>query len=126
MARSGRQQHNHPLPQGIRNSPATILDHLAHRSPLKLKNCEKPTVRPSNPSYRDRLLERRRDVSPSSVPVHLPHNTGYVLDITYFFGMAAEAFKTVCLKHSSDEGENKSRLNKSVNVFDFRTINVDP
>ena len=33
--------------------------------------------------------------------------------------MAAEAFKTVCLKHSSDDGENRSRLSKSENVFDF-------
>jgi hypothetical protein len=62
----------------------------------------------------------------TDVPVHLPHNTGYALDTAYFFGMAAEAFKTVCLKHSSDDGENRSKLNRSANVFDFRTINVDP
>src|SRR3954447_14859689 len=55
MARPGRQQRSHPLPQRIRNPPAAILDHLAHRSPPNLLGFKGPTVRPPNPPYWDRL-----------------------------------------------------------------------
>src|SRR4051812_3155708 len=58
MARSGRQQHNHPLPQRIRNPPATGLDHLAHCSPPRLHSFQTATVKPTNPPYWDRLLTR--------------------------------------------------------------------
>src|SRR3954470_17767133 len=56
MARPGRQQHNHLLPQVIRYPPATVLDHLSHRSPPKLHGFKGLTVRTQNPSYWDRLL----------------------------------------------------------------------
>ncbi len=56
MARPGRQQRSHPLPQRVRNPPTTVLDHLAHRSPPLPHGFQTATVRPANPPYRDRLL----------------------------------------------------------------------
>src|SRR4051812_18484979 len=55
MARPGRQQRRHLLPQSIWNSPATVLNHLPHRSPPKLFGSEDSTITAPKSPYWDRL-----------------------------------------------------------------------
>jgi hypothetical protein len=78
------------LAESLKNADTCRFNLFKELKDKLIPSMDQPAPQPSIPT------PETVDVLYEAVSVHLPHNTGYILDTAKFFEMAAEAFKTVC------------------------------
>ena len=86
-------------PRGGARCWIAIINAFSHKELLRWSAMLQPTISRVAMSLIAAKYSQPSSVATyvmSAVTVHLPHNTGYIVDTAKFFGVAAEPFKTAC------------------------------